>query len=315
MKLESAFRELPMARFAARRVLLGVVACVASASQTGAWAATPLGCLIEPDRVAEVGSPVIGVIDSMHVERGDVVRKGQVVAVLRAVVERAAVGVAHTRAQAEADVHSAQANREFAHKRALRAEDLFGKNFISQNALDQARTELDMAEQRLAQAREQQRLAQRELDLARAQLSQRTIRSPIDGIVVERYADVGERIEEKPIVRVAATDPLRVEVVVPAALYGRIQPGAAITITPQLPDAGAYRAKVTLVDKAIDAASNTFRLRLELPNPEGRLPAGLRCKADLGIEPAAASTAAASPSAPAVALKQSTTLRPEAAGQ
>jgi multidrug efflux pump subunit AcrA (membrane-fusion protein) len=39
-------------------------------------------------------------------------------------------------------------------------------------------------------------------------------------------------------------------------------------------------ARVTHVDKIIDAASNTFRVRLSLPNPGNRLPAGARCKVD-----------------------------------
>jgi cobalt-zinc-cadmium efflux system membrane fusion protein len=45
--------------------------------------AQPLGCLIEPEQVAEVGSPVIGVVEAIRVERGDRVAKRQVIAVLR----------------------------------------------------------------------------------------------------------------------------------------------------------------------------------------------------------------------------------------
>ncbi|CAN0204246.1 unnamed protein product [Phaeothamnion confervicola] len=42
--------------------------------------------------------------------------------------------------------------------------------------------------------------------------------------------------------------------------------------------AGSFRARVTLVDKVIDAASGTFGVRLELPNPGGRVPAGIKCR-------------------------------------
>src|SRR6185436_11003350 len=76
----------------------------------GAQSFQPLGCLIEPHRVVELGSPVIGVIESIEVERGDRVRKGQVIAMLRADVERAAVGVAASKAQVAAEVQAAQAN-------------------------------------------------------------------------------------------------------------------------------------------------------------------------------------------------------------
>ena len=77
-------------------------------------------------------------------------------------------------------------------------------------------------------------------------------------------------------------DPLRVEVVLPAPLFGSVKAGATVMVTPEFPGAAPREAKVTLVDKLVDGVSNTFRLRLSLPNPGGRLPAGLRCKADLG---------------------------------
>jgi RND family efflux transporter MFP subunit len=273
-----------------------------------AWAGQPMGCLIEPDRVAELGSQVVGVIESMGVERGDLVKKGQVIATLRADVERASVVVASSRAEAQADLQAAIANLSFYQQRLTRAEDLLAKKFISQQAYDQARTEAEVAEQKLAQAREQRRVLSREHDLATAQLSQRTIRSPIDGVVAERYLAPGERVEDKPLVRIAKVDPLRVQVVVPTAFFGKIQPGSTANIMPELPDTQPVIARVTLVDKVIDAASNTFRVQLELPNPDLALPAGLRCKADFGLEPAVArSTAQASPPPPAhvqpVALK------------
>ena len=69
-------------------------ALLCSPALSAAAAPKPLGCLIEPYTVAEVGSPVIGVIASLHVERGDSVRRGQALAVLRADVERHADAVA-----------------------------------------------------------------------------------------------------------------------------------------------------------------------------------------------------------------------------
>jgi len=255
-----------------------------SAASTWAAAAQPLGCLIEPHRVIDVGSPVIGVVESVKVERGDRVAKGDVIAVLRADVERAAVNVAATRAKVAAEVQAAQANYELARQKYARAAELRRQNFISAQALEQARAEAEVAEQRLAQAKEQRGISARELQLAEAQLGLRTIRSPVTGVVVDRYMSGGERVEEKPIVRVATVDPLRVEVVVPAALYGTIATGSMLTVTPELPTATPRQAKVTLVDSVIDGPSNTFRVRLEMPNPNYELPAGLRCKVELGLD-------------------------------
>jgi len=271
-----------------------------------------LGCLIEPDRVAEIGSPVIGVIQQMLVERGDAVKKDQVIATLRADVERAALDVARSKAQAEADVQAAATAMEFARQRHQRAEDLFNQKFISDQALEQARAEARLAEQKLEQAREQQRIWGREVGLANAQLGQRSIRSPIDGVIAERYVSAGERVETKPLVRVAKIDPLRVEVVVPAALYGQVKSGATVGVTPDLPGVGSFKAKVVLVDKVIDAPSNTFRVRLELPNPDGALPAGLRCRADLGFDTVADTlpSRAVMPTAPPNAARGAATATP-----
>jgi cobalt-zinc-cadmium efflux system membrane fusion protein len=247
-----------------------------------AMAAQPLGCLIEPFRVADVGSPVIGVIETLHAERGDRVVRGQPLATLRADVERASVSVATARAQAVGELQAAQANAELARQKLERARDLANRQFISSQALEQARAEALVADNRLAQAKEQRDVLARENELARAQLGLRTIRSPSAGVIAERYLSAGERVEEKAVFRVAVIDPLRVEVVLPASLYASVHKGMSMTVTPEFPGAQPRRAKVTVVDKLIDGASNTFRARLELPNADQALPAGLRCKADLG---------------------------------
>ena len=138
-----------------RKLDLTLAALCVAASTGSAMAAPALGCLIEPDRVADVGSPVVAVIDSIEVDRGQAVRKGQVLVILRADVERAALDAARSRADANADLQAAATNAAFNRERLVRAEDLFRQNFISQQALEQARTESKLADQKLTQAREQ----------------------------------------------------------------------------------------------------------------------------------------------------------------
>lgn len=245
--------------------------------------AEPLGCLIEPDRVADVGSAALGVIDQMHVERGDIVREGQVLARLSADVERASMGVADARAKAEAEVRGAEAAAELARRKFERARELVKQNFISEQGLDQAEAEARVADERAAQAREARKVAERELQVSAAQLGQRVIRSPFDGIVIERYHTQGERIEREPVAKVVKVDPLRVEVIVPAAQFGSLKVGQYAQVTPQLPQFGVQMGTITLVDRVIDAASNSFRVRLAIPNPAHRVPAGQRCKVDFAI--------------------------------
>ena len=247
-----------------------------------ALAAQPLGCLIEPFRTSDVGSPVIGVIESTLVERGDLVRAGQPLATLRADVERQSVSVAVSKAQAIGELRAAEATVELARQKLARARDLADQQFISGQALEQAKTDFQVADQRLAQAREQRGIFAREHELAQAQLGLRTIRSPISGVVAERFLSSGERVEDKAMFRVAVINPLRVEVVLPSSYFSTVRTGMTVTVTPDFPGASPRLARVTVVDRLIDGASNTFRIRAELPNADLSLPAGLRCKADLG---------------------------------
>lgn len=261
--------------------------------------AQPLDCMIQPHQIVQVGTAVPGVIEQLTVERGDFVTRGQVVAQLNAGVERAQLTVARERAAQVGEVQAAVGSRELADRELVRAKDLHGQEFVSGAYLDKARAEAEVASGRTAQAEERRRQASREVELAAAQLAQRTIRSPIDGVVVERYLSPGEYVDQKPVVRIASIDPLRVDVLVPAAAFGRVQVGDRGVVVPELFNQLKHEATVSVVDRVIDAASNTFRVRLELPNPGRQLPAGLRCKVDLGASLLASANSAPAPSADA----------------
>lgn len=254
---------------------------------TGYAGAAPLACLIEPEKVAEVGVPSIGIIEKVAVERGDYVKAGQVVAFLKADVERASVNVASVKAQAEADLKAASASYELAQAKMLRARDLVRVGFISKEAGDQAEAEARIAQNRVVQAEESKNLSQQELALSSSQFEQRKIRSPFPGIVVDRYRTEGERVEREPIVRIAKVDPLRVEVILPVSQFGQVELGSLVNIKTDIAGGKNLSAKVVLIDSIIDAASNTFRVRLSLPNPDHTIPAGLRCIAEFtsGNEP------------------------------
>lgn len=122
------------------------------------------------------------------------------------------------------------------------------------------------------------RLADLELRKSTAELARRTIKSPIPGVVTERSLSTGEFAKQDPILKIAQLDPLRVEAFAPVSMLGVITVGDEAQVIPQDPVNGSYAAKVTVVDKVIDAASGTFGIRLELPNPEFQLPAGLKCR-------------------------------------
>jgi RND family efflux transporter MFP subunit len=230
--------------------------------------------------MVDIRSPVEGLIEKVAVERGEAVKKGQVLVTLESGPERAALAVAKQRAGAIGAVKSAEAKLDLATKKESRAEELARQAFISSNALEEARTERSLAESDLKVARENQRLAELEVHRATEVLNLRTLRSPVNGVVVDRYQKTGEMATptvKDPILRVAEIDPLNVEVILPASLYGSVQQGDRAEVSPETP-AQKFVARVKVVDRVINAASGTFGVRLELPNEKLLVPAGAKCR-------------------------------------
>ncbi|MEW8228609.1 MAG: efflux RND transporter periplasmic adaptor subunit, partial [Candidatus Thiodiazotropha endolucinida] len=139
-------------------------------------------------------------------------------------------------------------------------------------------TETRLTRYKLAQAKENKFLAELDLKQAEALYNRHTIRSPVRGIVVERYLNPGESVEERPIVKIAQINPLRVEVVAPVSMLGKVKTGQLAMVRPELPVGGNHQAVVKIVDPILDAASGTFRIRLEIPNDDYSLTSGLRCQ-------------------------------------
>jgi multidrug efflux pump subunit AcrA (membrane-fusion protein) len=116
-------------------------------------------------------------------------------------------------------------------------------------------------------------------------LAMRTLRSPFNGVVVEKLQSAGEMATtniNQPILKLARIDPLHVEVVLPVSEYGKIRTGMTGLVIPEKPIAGQYEARVKVVDRTVDAASGTFGARLELPNPRAAIPAGVKCRVRFG---------------------------------
>ncbi len=247
----------------------------------GHAAAAEYDCLIEPFETVDVRSPVEALIESIPVRRGDLVKRGQVLVTLESGAERAGLDLARARAKMEGELKAAEARVELARKKWVRSEELHKQNFISSTARDEAEAEFKLASEQMRQARESRELAELEARRSSELLALRTLKSPFTGVVVERFQSPGEMATtniNQPILKLANINPLHVEVVLPVSLYGRIKPGMKGMVSPEKPIDGQYSARVKVVDRVVDAASGTFGVRLELPNPRYRIPAGLKCK-------------------------------------
>lgn len=233
--------------------------------------------LIEPYELVNVGTPVEGVVDLVHVERSALVEKGEPLVHLESSVEEAVLKRSRALARVEGEIKLQKEKLAFARRMYKRVEELFNSDAISAEKRDQAATEVSMARARLQKAEENRMLARLDLERARAMLARRTIKSPISGVVVERFVSPGEFVDSQPLLKLARIDPLRVEVILPSEMLRNIKPGMKAEIKPDDQTDQIYSATVAIVDRVIDPASNTFGVRLELPNPDNRLPGGLKC--------------------------------------
>lgn len=273
------------------RIVLGV--CAAGFVPGAALAEAPavtgehFDCVIEPKSTIELGSPEEGIISEIAVERGDSVGAGDIVARLDSELQRLTVELAQIRAGSDVEVRQNRARLSFRERETARVEKLYERDVVSTKTRDEAAIESDLARYGVESAQLQLKLAQVELAQARARLDRRRIVSPVDGVVVAVDMAPGEyAYEQSPVMTVAEIDPLYVEVYVPIAYYGQVHAGMPAEVRPQAPIGGAHRARVKVVDRVFDAASSTFGVRLELPNPDFRLPAGLKCKVRFMPQPA-----------------------------
>jgi RND family efflux transporter MFP subunit len=211
----------------------------------------PIDCMIEPNIMVEISSPVSGVLDTVKVDRSDEVKTGQIIATLKSDVEQVGVKISNEQLKLS--------EAEYA-----RAAELFRKKVITLTEKDKSDYE--------------KKLSKLNLQQAKANLKLRQIKSPIDGVVVKRYFSPGEFVESDPIIKLAQLDPLKIEVVSMVSNYGKIVKGMRARVTPEFGDYRELVAEVVVVDKVIDAASGTFGVRLELPNNDHQIPSGLKCK-------------------------------------
>jgi len=226
---------------------------------------------------------VEGVIEKVLVQRGDRVRAGQVLVQLESAAEISAVQLAKSRAEAQGRLASAQNRMDYASKKLERASQLLAQNFTSTQARDEAEAEMRITESELRDARENREQAAYEYRHAQDLLGRRTLRSPFDGVVLDRMLNPGDLAEagtgRKAILKLVQVEPLRVEVVLPLSAFGQLQLKSTAQVLPE-GLGGSYPARVSVVDSVFDTASGTFGVRLDLPNAGGRVPAGIRCRVD-----------------------------------
>jgi len=264
---------------------------MAGALAAGIAGATDFDCMIEPAQVIEVRSPVVGLLERVHVRRGQTVRRGDLLVTIESSVESSAASTAQYKAQTQGALAQAQAKVAATKAKAARMDELHQEEFVSSQARDDAQAEYKQAQTELLAARENAELAKLEAQQAFDQLHRRSIRSPFDGVVMDQFLFPGALVDssdgKKPILKLAQTQPLLVRAILPFRHFPSARVGTHAKVLPEPPfNTGSLAeidADIKTVDRVIDSAAGTFGVFLELPNAQQRLPGGIRCKLRLAV--------------------------------
>ena len=191
---------------------------------------------------------IAGYLDRISVDKGGLVKAGQVLAVLRSPeTDSAYQGL-------EADAKNKAANH-------ARARELYAEKLISLRDYQQAETDARVAQENLASQA--------------AQKGYQVFRAPFDGVVTARFADPGALFQTgngaQPLVTVAQTRRLRLDVFVDQRAAASVKAGDAVIVSPEGQEGLQIPARVSRTSGALDTKTRTLLAEIDLDNRDGRL--------------------------------------------
>jgi len=212
--------------------------------------------VVEAVNQATVSAQTGGSIQEILVDVDDYVEKGSVIIRLKDVSQQAQLKKAQA-GEKEAISNLAKAQDEYE-----RIKDIYAKKVVSKSQMDDATHALSAAKARLEAARAS-------LDEANEQLSYTQVKAPYSGIVIERHVEVGETVQPgTKLMTGVSLDKLRVNVDVPQGLINKIREYGKAFVYADTELNGEQKPvpveKITVFPIA-DRASNTFKVRLDLP--------------------------------------------------
>lgn len=219
---------------------------------------------LRPIHSAEVGSKTLGYLDAVFVERGDLVKRGQILALVRPSdlpdqleVARGALG-------------SAQASVQLARNNFERAKNLAPSAVVSQAELQQARSALAVAEANDV-------VVQSQIKALAVRLGETKIVSPIAGVVASRRLDPGALVGPTggSIVTVMRVDVLRAFVSIPEEASATVAAGQSAEVQLDAHAGQTFVAKVARVSPGLDPATRMLEAELQLSNERGTLRPGM----------------------------------------
>ena len=184
----------------------------------------------------------------------------------------------------QSQIQQTKANLELAEADLKRAQELYGKNFIARQQLDEARTKYNVAkatydlalnsirqktwENDIALAEAQVRQAKATLDLSQAQLANLIILSPMNGGVTKRYVDPGTMVKDTtPILTLMDLGEVKMVVNVIEREFVRLQKGQPVKITVTAFPDRVFPGRIAVITPALELQSRTAEIQISIPNP------------------------------------------------
>lgn len=239
--------------------------------------------------LAAVGAEQAGTIVEMPVREGARVKQGDVLFVLSNRLQQ--LEVQRLRALADSDLEhgKAAASLRFARDKVARTQELSQQQISAKAALEEVELESELARLSLGKVDFDRQQTRIELEVAQERLAQRTLRSPLDGVVTRRFKQVGETTEQLvPVIEVMALDPLCVEFECPVVVEKKVRLGGFVRVRPAVGEHQPRLAEITHVSLKATPASHTFLVRASLANPDYSWRSGLKVYIDSVDAPSAA---------------------------
>ncbi len=265
---------LPGKRAGHLLLIVGVIWFLSAAGPI--WAAS-FETFLEPAQVVDISTPYRDRITKIHVRENDQVHRGTLLAELGTEVLKARLAEAEQAAREHGDIDAARALVAMRKNRVRMLVELKKTGNARPQELSSARTELAMARAQLQSALEKQRLKESEAKVIKAEIKEKQLVSPIDGIVVTLYKQEAELIggsDPQPLLTIAQLDPLHAVFHLPPAAARSLKGKKQI---PLLVAGQPATGTIDFISPIIDAQSGTVTLRIILKNTEHSLDSGSRC--------------------------------------
>lgn len=268
--------------FTRRYLNLRLLLFVAAIGIPVSTVASEISAFTEPYRDIELAASESGTIAAIHVKEGDRVTAGESLATLDDQVLQASLKMAEAAMQSQGRVKSALAELRMHTDRLEKFVDLRERNHASQNEVDRTKAQAEVANANLEAVRDELNVKAIEYQRIIAQLQSRQIVSPIDGIVTMLHKDVGEFVSttDPVVAKVVQLDSLLVVFSAPMTVQDVIAKDETLSVIVGEQEQMVV-GTVEYVSPTIDAQSGTVRIKVRLPNPDGKIKSGAPCRVQL----------------------------------